>query len=341
MNRRSYVLAQIIATADARAGLITAAQLAEHGVSASTVSRRVAGGMWTRVLPGVHLVGGGQPTRHQRVYATLLYAGPPSVLTGFSGVRAHGFRSLRLQEATTDEAERPAPVHVLIPHDRRRISTGFARIERTHRLPAPVRIDGIDVAPPARALADAARRCMRASDAVALVTEGVQRGLVTVSDLEVELRDGQRRGSAFLRDAVRAVTSGAHSVPEADLGALLRAAGIGDCLFNVVLVTDSGEYVAQPDVWMDDVGLALEVDSVEHHATRDGYERTIRRNARYAAAGVTPVTLLRTDIRDRPSWVVALIRRAREAAARRPRPQVQVTGSEPRSAGLVAWRWGA
>lgn len=320
---------------------MTAAQLAEIGVPTSTVSRRCAGGMWTRVLPGVHLVRGGRPTRQQRLLAALLYAGPGSMLTGTSALRLHGLRALRLQEVVDDEPERPEPVHVLVPHDRRRLSTGFVRVERTHRLPTPEQHQSLAVAPLVRAVGDATRRFPRESDAVAVVTEVVQRRWVEVDDLRAELREGPTRGSRYLRGAVASVGRGAHSVPEADLVRRLEAAGIPDIVLNATLVSDSGSFIAVADAWLDDVGLAIEVDSVEFHATGEHFERTVRRNARYAAAGVPVLTVLPTDIRDRPSSVVRDVRQARAMAAQRPRAQVHVADPPRGSAGRVGWPWGA
>lgn len=333
--------ADLLATADSQLGLVTAAQLAELGVRTSTTSRRVAGGMWTRVLPGVHLVGGGVPSRRQREKAALLYAGDGSMLTGTPALRLHGFRALRLQETVDDEADRPEPVHTLIPHDRRRASTGFARIERTHRLPRPLRIQGLEVAPLVRSVADAARRMKRQSDATALVAEAIQRGWASIESFRDELDAGPVRGSAFFRQAVAALASGAHSGPEGDLVGLLERAGVPHVVCNARLVTANGAFIAIADVWLDDVGVALEVDSVEHHATGEGFERTIRRNSRYAAAGVLVVTILPRDIRDRPAWVLAQIEAARAAAAARGRPSVYVDTTPRVSAGREAWPWGA
>jgi hypothetical protein len=331
----------LIATADAQLGLITAAQLAELGVHTSTTSRRVAGGMWTRILPGVHLVGGGSPTRLQREMATVLYAGDGSMLTGTPALRRYGFRSLRLQETVDDENARPEPVHVLIPHDRRRASTGFARIERTHRLPLAVRMRGLPLAPLVRAVGDGARRMRRQSDATAVVAEAIQRGMATRQELLDELRAGPVRGSAFFRQALDSLASGAHSGPEADLVAVLEHAGVPDLVCNARLVRADGAFVAIADVWLDDVGVALEVDSVEYHATGDGFAGTVRRNSRYAAAGVLVVAVLPRDIRERPAWVLAQVEAARVAAAALGRPAVHVDTTPRASAGLIAWPWGA
>jgi hypothetical protein len=200
---------------------------------------------------------------------------------------------------------------------------------------------GLDVAPLVRAVGDAARRMPRRSDAVAVVAEAVQRGWVTIADVRRELADGPVRGSAYLREAVAGLASGAHSGPEADLAGVLERGGVPHVVLTARLVTAQGVFVAIADAWLDDVGVAIEVDSVQHHATGDGFERTVRRNARYAESGVLVVTLLPRDIRDRPQAVLAQVRAARDAARERGRPSVFVDTSLRPSAGHRAWPWGA
>lgn len=341
MSRRSSLDLAVRATADAQLGLITAAQLAELGVRTSTTSRRVAGGMWTRVLPGVHLVDGGHPVRRQRELAALLYAGAPSMLTGTSALRRYGVRAVRLQEVADDEPLRPEPVHALVPHDRRRLATGYARLERTRRFPEDANtVGGLTLAPVARATADAARRLRRPSDVAALVAEVVHRGLTDVGSLRAELERGQRRGSALLREALGPVALGAASGPEVDLVSILEPSGIPAVHYNVTLVDRRGAFVAIPDAWLDDVGLAIEVDSVEHHAGPDGFAATVQRNRRYAEAGVPVVQLLPRELHD-PERTLRQIQQSRRAAASRPRPDVAMVGDAQPVAGRDGWRWGA
>jgi hypothetical protein len=328
--------------ADTQMGLITSAQLRELGVHSGTTSRRDAGGMWTRVLPGVHLVGGGHPSRLQREAAALLYAGPTGLITGLTAARHYGVRAVRLQELADDSPERPEPIHVLVSHERRRVSTGYVRIERTRRYPDEAQVrQGLALAPIARAVGDAARRLRRAGDVRALVTEVVQRNLVDVGALQEELDRGQMRGSALLRDAMSLVSEGVWSAPEADLAELFRAANVGSVIYNAALVDGRGRFVSICDAWMDDVGLAIEVDSIEHHTTPTGFARTLERNRRYALLGVTVLPILPSDLGTRPARVLADVSRARAAAAARPRPDVHVSTDPRYSSGREGWRWGA
>ena len=342
MPRISYRREEIAYVADAQAGLITAAQLAELGVHSSTASRWAAGHMLTRVVRGVHLYGGGHPDRLQREVAALLYAGPGSVLTGTTALRHHGIRAARLQELADDQPLHPEPVHVLIPHDRHRTSTGYVCIERTHRLPKSTSLrHGVAIAELPRAAGDAARRMPHRGDVLAVLSEAVQRELATIADLEDELKAGNRRGSMHFRAAMDHLAAGARSAPEADLRTLTVAAGLTELLWNITLVASNGGYVATPDAWDDEVGLALEVDSQEHHGFGGGLRRTVERNARYARHGVLVYPVMPWLLRGDKARVIRELREAHACAASRPRPAVRVQAAKSASAGRIGWRWGA
>src|SRR5690242_16609524 len=64
-------------------GVTTSASLRREGASASTIAARCRlGGPWRRLLPGVILLGRGEPTRCQQLRAAVLHTGPDSVVTG-------------------------------------------------------------------------------------------------------------------------------------------------------------------------------------------------------------------------------------------------------------------
>ncbi len=107
-----------------------------------------------------------------------------------------------------------------------------------------------------------------------------------MDELQTELDEGSRRGSALLRDAVAQGKDRREIRPEIDLVALFQAARIPNVHYNVRLVDASGQFIAIADAWLDDVGLAVEVDSVEYHGAGAGFAGTVRRNWRYARAGV-------------------------------------------------------
>lgn len=272
----------VIDAAERQHGLLTAAQLTELGVQRSTLSRSdQLGGMFTRVLPGVHAI---RPSREltadQRDQAALLYGGDRSVLTS---------RSVLLRRRVKS-AENPLldgdGIRVLVPHGTRRVSAGFVVVERTRFMPAHHERDGLRLAPVARAVLDAARRSSDEEAVRTLVFEAVQRGLTSPEALDRERRRGQIRGSRFARLALEEVYAGVRSLPEGDLRAAFLARGLTSLEYNPRLYLPDGTFLACPDVY-DPSGVCLDVDSREHHFSVAGWESTMRRHDRMTAAGLS------------------------------------------------------
>lgn len=295
--------------------VVRVAALERLGMTRRTIYRRcLPGGPWQRLLPGIVLLGTGQPTDRQLLDAALLRGGEHTRVTGLWAARLYGLRQL----------PSPEDVHILVPHTREITSVGFVTVERTTRLPAAIPRDGIPLAPAHRAVLDGVRR-MREFDPIrALLAESVQRRRCAPEALARELELGSQRGSALPRRAMAELLGGAHSVPEGDAFWLWQRAGLPEAARNVAIYDASGRYVGTPDAWCDDVGFAWEVDSKEFHFYVDGYANTLARNARYAAAGIVVLQTLPSRIRREPEAVIAELRAAYAAAVRRPRPSVRM-----------------
>jgi hypothetical protein len=227
------------------------------------------------VLPGVYGAHGQLLTAPQRENAAVLYAGSGCVITGFAALRRHGLRVPMLES-----------VDVLIPANTRRLSVGSVQIHRTIRMPErPWELDGINWAPPARALADAVRAQMEFRDARALVADAVQHGRCTVKQLALELAAGPRQGSGALRAALEEVADGVRSVAEGDLRRLIKKGQLPAPLYNPRLYAGDA-FLAMPDAWWAEAGVAVEVDSREWHLSPADWERTLARHARMTAEGI-------------------------------------------------------
>jgi hypothetical protein len=286
-------MAAVSEVAAVQDGLITAAQLAETGVDSSSVGRRVGlAGPWRRVLPGVYLVSGTQLDDRQRITAALLYARAPSVITGLAALDLGGVGSAK--------AQRGGAVHLLVPDARRRSSRGFVVVERSLHWPTVRRQDGWPVVPPARAAIDACRRIGRRDDVAALLGELVQTGRCTSAELASELAIAQRRGTALARAVLEGLIDGAASAPELRLRESWLASSLPAPLWNPDLFTSSGEFIARPDAYLDQSGVAVEVDSRAHHFGADQWDRTMRRHARMSAKGI--VVLHVTPFRIGEDW---------------------------------------
>ena len=71
-----------------------------------------------------------------------------------------------------------------------------------------------------------------------------------------------------------------------------------------------------PDGWIDDVGIAVEVDSHEHHASPDGWERTLARHAILAQYNVLVLHFTPGQIRQQPANSLRTLERAYEERKR-------------------------
>jgi hypothetical protein len=297
-------------------GVIRVQRLQELGVPATTAYRRCGpGGPWTRLLPGIVLLSNAPPTRPQRIAAALQYGGPESVITGVEACRVFGLQNVP-EDAST--------IHLLVGHGRRLHNYDYVHIERTHRYPKVFTRRGLPLAEPTRAVLDGCRRMTEVRPVRALLTEAVQRSFTTLELLGEELKKGSQRGSAVPRLVLAEMTDGAESVAEIDAARVWRRSGLPAPQWNRPLYSPSGSYIATPDAWFEQVGLAWEIDSVAFHADADGFARTLDRNARYAAAGILVLPTLPSRLRAQPDAVIDELKAAYAAAAARPKPAIRL-----------------
>jgi hypothetical protein len=268
-------------------------------------------GPWQVLLPGVYVAHTGLPSADQRDMAALLYAGPRGVLTGAAALRRHGLT------APGDA------VDVVIPGGVQRVDAGFARLHRTTRLPRGFCVAGeIRYALPPRAVADAARWLTDLGAVRAVVAGAVQRGLCTVGHLVEELEHGPKQGSALFRRVLAEVADGVRSAAEGQLHSLIKRAGLPMPMFNPRLFAGS-VFLAVPDCWWPDAGVAAEVDSRAWHLSPRDWENTLARQARMAAAGIIVLHFPPARIYKERKAVVTEIRGALAAGQGRPLPHVR------------------
>jgi hypothetical protein len=294
---------------DQQFSVVSREQLQVLGMKDNAMQWRVrAGGPWQALLPGVYLGLTGAPNLLQKEMAALLYAGPGSLITGPVALMHHSLRSPVMLET----------VDVLVPSGRQRNSTGFVQLHRTKRLPSRfVAADPVRFTLVARAVADTARLLSDVRDVRAVVADAVQRGRCTVADLAAELRDGPIRGSATFRSVLAEVAEGIRSTAESDLRGLIKTARLPTPLFNASLYVGD-TFLARPDAWWPEAGVAAEVDSYEWHLSPADWDRTRRRHDLMGAAGIIPLHFSPRQIRREPAEVVRLIRDALDRGLQRP-----------------------
>jgi len=279
--------------------------------------RTRAGGPWWIVLPGIYLSTNGPLAGGQREIAATLYAGPDCVLTGPAALRQQGVR------APSTEL-----IDVLIPASSKRQSVSFVRMHRTSRLPDQTfMVDGVRWALAVRAVADTARGEYELRDVRALVADAVQGGKCTIPQLAEELRAGPSRDSGRLRAVLEEVADGVRSAAEGDLRLLIKRSGLPEPLYNPDLYVGS-VFLARPDVWWKDAGVAAELDSRQWHLSPDQWTNTMTRHSRMSAHGIIVVHFSPSQLRTEGRRIVAELKSAIENGSQRPRLPIR---AEPHS----------
>ena len=293
-------------------GLLTRAQLRDGGVSDAAV-RWHLGRHWRIVLPGVYQLDRRPTVRLQREVAALLLAGPGAALSGLTAAARFGLQS----------ADPGDTVHVVVPAPRRGRRVAWASLTRTHR-PDPLAVTrgALVLTSPARAVLDAATQSGARSTATAIGIEAVQRRLVTIDELVHELSQRNRRGSALAGLAVQAASTGSWSPPEAILLRAVEQSRVLPQVWPNPELRVGHTRLTTPDLWFDDVALAVMVHSRRFHSAGEAWDATVEADADLTAVGIVVVGVTPNRIHRNLAGVVSRIERTYLSARRRPRPPV-------------------
>ena len=290
------------------------AQALRTGLSRHGIGYRLRdGGPWRQLFPGVYLTLPGRPTQAQWEAAAILYAGPQAVITGAAALRYYEFQQIPRQHGDA--------IDVLIPARFRRASTGCVRVHRTSHMPS-MWVKGPTVrryAYPARAVVDTARWLTDLREVRALVGDAVQNRHCAVAQLAIELRVGGTPNGALLRKAIAEATDGVRSAPEAELRDLLIKARMPMPLFNPRLYRPNGDFIACPDAWWPEAGVAIEIDSRQWHLAPDDWERTMTRHSELGQYGIVTLHVTPHHLRADPASFLRKAANAYKVGAARPR----------------------
>ena len=264
-------------------GVFSRAQAREAGVGGAAVSRRVAAGLWCRVLPGVYAISGTPVAELQLVMAATLWAGPGAVVS-------HGTAG----QLWKIDGARAAKVELWVPsgnrtHDLVVVHRG-TRIDRADR----AHLGPIRVTSPLRTLIDLAGR-LEDGRLVAAMESVFRQGLGEPDRLAARLaalRGSGRPGAGRLGELLAERGDGRvlESVLEATMWRLL-------CRWEVPRPKRQ-HWVALPGgryrldfAWPEQL-LGLECDGWEHHGARSAFDPDRARLAEFAAAKwrILPVT---------------------------------------------------
>jgi hypothetical protein len=163
-------------------------------------------------------------------------------------------------------------------------------------------------------------------DVRALVAGAVQAGKCTVPQLAQELKSGPRRSSSRLRTVLEEVADGMASAAEGDLRQLIKRSGLPVPMYNPDLYVGS-RFLARPDAWWKDAGVAAEVDSREWHLGPEQWQKTMARHDLMGAHGIIVIHFTPRQLKTEGRRIAAELKSAIDAGRRRPPLKIRV---EPR-----------
>ncbi|AUY51589.1 hypothetical protein [Streptomyces sp. CB01881] len=312
--------------------VITASQLRARGVPGRVVSEHCRrGGPWQRLLPRVYLLQSGEPTPEQRMWAALLYAAQNgreegrregAVITGTAALALYGFAAVPRLPAVTG-------VDVLVPRQRRLKDAGEVRIRRTERELVARSVHGLACAPVARAVADALREwtaegAAESGDGAALPVREVLREALgragarvrrsearcTLRELVAELTESGLAADLRVRPALDELLAEERDAALARIGELVDEWLLPVPLAGPELRMRGGTYIAVPDLYWPQAGVAVEVDS-ELRCVSEGEAAWVRGGQhRMEYLGIRVVYLSGARLATEPDAVGAELREA-------------------------------
>ncbi|MFC4017808.1 hypothetical protein ACFOW4_07600 [Micromonospora sp. GCM10011542] len=273
--------------------LVSRAQLLASGFDDMFLYRQTRRGLWQRMLPATYALFTGTLTEEQRRISAVLYAGSEAQLTGPAALAWYGFRY----------GPRTESVHLIVPHERRRKSSGHVVITRALALDPKARHTALyPVCSPARAVVDTSRDLRQLRPVRAVVAEAVQRGFTDLAALDEEIRRAKRSRTALIRKAFSEVVAGTRSAPEAELRERLSGSPLLPViLWNPRLVSPDGQTLPTPDGYLAEAAVALEVDSQEYHFSPGDWARTLDRHNELSRLGVLVLHFTPAQIRRHPA----------------------------------------
>jgi len=277
------------------------------GMSERQIELRENCGRWIRLHPGVFLIPGARRTWKGDLLAACWAGGFRAAASHRSAAALHGLAGGRrsMPEITCPRWRRAR--HDLVVHESKAIEIADLTV-----------VDGIPVTTPERTLLDLGAVCSESVVHMAL-DAAESRELVKLDSVRETLRRlGRpgRNGAGVLRRLLAAKSPGqrpSESEMETLLVRALRRWGFPEPVTQYEIRHD-GRFVARVDAALPGWHVAIEYESVVHHAGRRALERDSARRNRILAAGFVPVTATAGDLRGDGRELREAIRAARRAS---------------------------
>lgn len=255
------------AAAECSDGVVSRTALRALGIDRNAVCREVAAGRWRLHGAQTVAVHTGALSDAALRWRAVWEVGRGAVLDGVSALLAAG-----LQGFTTDV------VHVSVAHDQRAPSVSGVRI---HKVREPLGQDtvavGVPRVRPGVAAVRAAQWAVSDRQAALVLCLTAQQRLVNGTGFcDVRWPGGHYGRTAFVRQILKDVTQGVHSLGELDFGRLCRDRGLPPPARQVVRQGPRGRIYL--DARWDGIGLVVEIDGAQHRQGLAVTADNLRRN---------------------------------------------------------------
>lgn len=287
MPRVTPVSAPLAALMASQDSVVTVDQLVAHGFHRATALRRLREGPWQSLLPGVGLTVSGAPTRRPRLIAAWHWAGPVSAIDGSCACAWYG---VDVHSGATDR------VHVVVPWPSSVKSRDFVVVRQAAAEIVVGSRGAVPYVDPGTALIVAARNARSPRAAIAVLSRGLQMGLVTEASLATARSSIGDKYCRPVDEALVSVGIGVRSSAEEDARLLFGTSRIlPPMLWNQWLDLGDGGYPVCVDALIKEAGMVHEVNGRRHHAWDKSFENMHARHERLGASGliVVPSTPLR------------------------------------------------
>jgi predicted transcriptional regulator of viral defense system len=193
--------------AERQAGVISARQAADLGLTNDAIRHHVMAGRLLRLSEGVYLTGNMRPSSASRRWAALLASGDGAVLSHEAAADVYGFARSRGTAPLVD---------VSIPADRQEVATPGVRVWRSRLLPGKATVHrGWPITTAADTVLDLIANMRSPHEVVALLTDACRSKSVTAQEIlkAMGLRRRQRYRQ-LVKDVLADVIGGVESVLE-------------------------------------------------------------------------------------------------------------------------------
>ncbi len=288
MHERNLIPPVLAELGHDQCGIVTAAQIAEAGLSRHTVRRLVDDRIWTKLDRGLYLLHTGAPSWLSYVYAGLAVAGPDAYTIDATAAALHGLTT-----------ERRLPIHVAVSDRRGLEARGWLAIRRPTRLPSRLVHSG-PARPPIHDVVLDMCAASAPGDVAGWIYDAVGSSKTTAAILLATLTDRKRIANrALIHSTLLDVRDGINSHLEYDYVHRVERPHDLPAMTRQFVVPETGK---RADGAYEEYRLLIELDGERWHTGQQVF-RDRERDNRHSAIGWRSLRFGRRDVHGNPCGI--------------------------------------